>query len=246
MNYDDVMIYIASPFFDESSRAWVSAKEIEYTGTKTNFYSPRQDGISFNDVKGDLRAERITTIFNNNVRYLNKCNSIVINLHPCNGRLDIGTLWELGYYVGRKGIPDFNNGVNRLCCDNNLKLQIDRILDNLELIKLESFESTSLITLMGNTSNVRASIDLMNLNLLINNQAPDLSNLTLNNKDNLILVDDYPFQLFILMGFLYARNIPYRTASFKGYGSNVMIAASSKGHIIIPGFVDGRYNNNLE
>lgn len=246
MNYDEVMIYIASPFFDESSRAWVSTKEIEYTGTKINFYSPRQDGISFNDVKGDLRAERITTIFNNNVRNLDNCNSIVINLNPCNGRLDIGTLWELGYFVGRKGIPDFNNGVNILSADNNLKLEIMKVLKNLLSINTDSEESSGLITLTGDTSNIENSIDLLNLNLSISNQSTDLDNIIINKNKNLILIDDYPFQLFILMGYLYAKNIPYRTASFKGYGSNVMIAASSKGHIIIPGFLDGRYNNNLE
>lgn len=249
----DPEVYIASAFFDESSREWVSAKEKEFQGIGIPYFSPREDGLNFNEVQGDLRAERIKTIFKNNVRNLKTCKHICANLTPCNGKLDIGTLWELGYFLGYHGSLDFEeDDYNTLAASPEIKDLILEIISNLSSIKdTDEFPPKSnvakqLFIKNLSESRVKDSLELIDASYEVVTLSSTLSNLNVSAGKLVFVTDEWPMQSFILMGYLYAKGIKYYTASFKGYGSNVMIAASSKGHIQLPGLVDDTYSQNLK
>lgn len=247
----DPEVYIASAFFDESSREWVSAKEKEFQGIGIPYFSPREDGLNFNEVEGDLRAERIRTIFKNNVRNLKTCKHICINLTPCNGKLDIGTLWELGYFLGYHDDLNFeDDDYNTLAASPEIKDLVLEIIKNLKHLadSNETSEQINKLLLIKNLNEgrVKDSLDLIDANYEVKSLSSTLSGLDLNAKKIVFVTDEWPMQSFILMGWLYAREVKYYTASFKGYGSNVMVAASSKGHIQLPGLVDDTYSQNLK
>lgn len=250
--------YIASPFFDERSKNWVTAKEKEFEGFRIPFFSPRQDGVNFNEegLTPELRSERIKAIFLNNVRNLDVCTKICVNLLPCNGRLDIGTLWELGYFIAKHGNPFRKRSQNTLAVSEDLKDLIFNICSTLanlnssvgKLAKAKDKEKFVLLYKNASATKITDSLALMNfshispieINSVIGNFSPQLE------RKYIFLIDEFPFQLFILMGWMYANELPYYTASFKGYGSNVMIAASSEGHIQLPGLVDETYKTDLK
>lgn len=242
-------VYIASAFFDDRSKEWVSAKEQEFDGMRIPYFSPRQDGINFRELTGDLRSERIKAIFKNNVRNLTTCKSIVVNLTPCNGRLDLGTLWEYGYWIGAHGplkLDDFES-YDALAIDQNLKSLVLDIEERLSTLSPCTDESKILLHRSQDAKRISDSIDISNLDLRpvdIGSTLLNASSITTKGK-NIFLIDDLPFQMFILMGWMYAKKIPYYTATFRDYGSNVMIAASSKGHIKLSGLVDDTYREDL-
>lgn len=254
----DPEVYIASPFFDETSKTWVTAKEKELEGFRIPFFSPRQDGVNFNEegLTPELRSERIKAIFSNNVRRLKECTRISCNLTPCNGKIDLGTLWELGFFIGYHEKNPFskeNSLDNTLAVSEDLRDLIISICDSLVGISVNdgAFDKEELPVLFfknASVSKVENSIKLANLNFKPEEVATTISSVKAVDKKQsyTFLIDDYPFQLFMLMGWLYAKGVSYTTASFKGYGSNVMIAASSEGHINLPGLVDGTYSNNLK
>lgn len=258
--------YIASPFFDEMSRSWVKCKEDEFDGFNIPYFSPRQDGVNFNEegLTKELRSERIRSIFKNNVRNLKLCNNICVNLTPCNGRLDIGTLWELGYWIGYHGNPfseKEDNVDNTLACSEDLKDLLLDICKNVESAFMADnplldegqvtnkgvqksdmvlvFKGTSPKKIKKSLKFIGSTMDSLELNSTCSNFYPS------DGIDTVFLIDELPFQLFIMMGAMYAKGIPYYTASFKGYGSNVMIAASSEGHINLPGLVDETYKDKI-
>lgn len=242
-------VYIASAFFDDKSKEWVSAKEQEFDGMRIPYFSPRQDGINFRDVTGDLRSERIKAIFKNNVRNLTICKSIVVNLTPCNGRLDLGTLWEYGYWIGSHGSLKLNDfeSYDALAIDQDLKSLVLDIEENLSNVNPSSDELKILFHRSQDAKRISDSISISNLDLI----PVDIGSTLLNAQEvttkgkNIFLIDDLPFQMFILMGWMYAKKIPYYTATFKDYGSNVMIAASSRGHIKLSGLVDDTYRDDI-
>lgn len=253
---EDPIVYIASPFFDELSKEYVTCKENEFDGMRVPYYSPRQDGINFNEVSGELRSERIKAIFKNNIRNLKKCEHICVNLIPCNGKIDIGTLWELGFFIGYHGNPNFDTDeYSTLLASPEVKDLINEIIKNLTAREKhvsdpqynEIKDKKALFIKNASLSRVKDSMDLMDLNYEVVELPSVLSStLSLNYKKKLFLIDEWPMQSFILMGYMYAKDNPYYTCSFKGYGSNVMIAASSKGHIQLPGLNDDTYNDNLK
>lgn len=248
---DEPVVYIASAFFDDMSKEWVTCKEDEFTGMNVPFFSPRQDGIDFNAVSGQLRSERIKSIFKNNIRYLNICSDITVNLTPCLDRLDIGTLFEFGYKIGKDGEIDFDNfeNYNSLAVSSELKDIILSINKNLGNARVPESVVDKVITFIhkGEGEKVNDTLELLGFDYEAFEVSSTLSNLDkLKSGKMMFLIDHFPFQLFILMGWMFAKKIPYYTCSFNGYGSNVMIAASSKGHIQLPGLVDDTYNKNLK
>lgn len=236
-------IYIASPFFDEFSRNWVSIKEEEFAGVKYPFFSPRQDGLDFNKsndkpLKGKLRSDRIKLIFANNVRHLDECDQIVCNLYPCNGEMDLGTLWELGYFVAKHGVPDFSIIYNQLYAPNSLK---GLILDYIKELNNSDIESYDLLV---ESDRYVVKYSSTEESELYDKFVKKL--MKANNVHYAEITDDFPWKTIIKLGYLYAMGYEYMTISFKGYGSNIMIAASSKGHISLPGVVDDTFRENLK
>lgn len=247
---ENPLVYIASPFFDDASKQWVTAKEEEYDGMGVPYYSPRQDGINFNALKGALRSERIVSIFKNNVRKLNICEYINVNLTPCNGRLDIGTLWELGYFISKNGVINYEKSeYSSLAVDQSLRgLIIDACRNAIKIPKSASAKKPLLLHKGNSPAMIEDSISLANLDYEVVELSSALTNVPTINFDRKVvfLIDELPLQVFLMMGVLYQRGLPYYTASFKNHGSNVMIAASSRGHIRLPGLTDDTFNENLQ
>lgn len=245
-------VYIASPFFDEASKTWVTNRETEYEGFHIDYFSPRQDGVDFHEKTLSLheRSNRIKMIFKNNIKGLDMCNKMVANFNPCNGKIDIGTLWEVGYFIGRGGnyrsIELFGDDfvINKIIAlTNNLSaIKITRnkkCLDTqLRLICIPEVEEYVKKALKFSDKTFQ-NIESLNLYTIKTWEIEDEESLV-------ILTDDYPLEMYLFMGFLYAKGIDYYTCSLRCFGSNVMIAASSKGHINIPGVVlDDTYRKDL-
>jgi hypothetical protein len=65
-------------------------------------------------------------------------------------------------------------------------------------------------------------------------------------KRTVLHTDNFPSHIFVLAGWMFSKKLPYYTASFRNFGSNVMMAASSKGHIQFPGITDDTYREDLK
>lgn len=237
--------YIASPFFDDFSKSWVESKEEEFKGFNIPFFSPRQDGVNFNKegLTPELRAHRIRGIFNNNIKELENCTNIVCNLNYCRGKIDIGTLFELGYFVGMSQtvVTDKNNFID---CPKEFKVQLERFVDNLCYFKPVKENGTILnISQHHERSLIDETLKFWGLDSRISVYV--IEDRICYGDRTLFLLDDFHYILILSMGLFYQRQIPFYTCSFRGFGSNVMIAASSKGHIQIPGFVDDTYKRDL-
>lgn len=247
------IIYIASPFFDEDSKTWVGMKEEEFKGMKVPYFSPREDGINFHAVKNvNLRSERIKAIFKNNVRNLDKCEHISINLNPCKGLVDIGTLWELGYFLGKHGDPHFDTDEYSTITGSGEVLALVEFwiknLVSLEVPDITGKKDKKFITNSVNLEKAKATFELTDMNYDIIELNPTLQNIYSEyfTKNVVLHTDDFPSHIFVLAGWMFAKKLPYYTASFRDFGSNVMMAASSKGHIRLPGVTDDTYREDLK
>lgn len=245
-------VYIASPFFDEASKVWVKNRETEYEGFHIDYFSPRQDGVDFHEKTLSLqeRSSRIKMIFKNNIKGLDMCNEMVVNLNPCNGKIDIGTLWEIGYFAGR----ECNSRSIRLFGDDFVVNKIMALINNLSNIKIKRSKKSSdtplrVVCIPEVEEDVRKALKFSDRTF------KNIEGLNLYTAKTweveaeesiVILTDNYPLEMYLFMGFLYAKGIDYYTCSLRGFGSNIMIAASSKGHINIPGVVlDDTYRKDL-
>lgn len=244
--------YIASPFFDEASQNWVKAKEDEFKGFGTSFFSPRQDGVNFHEpeLTPKLRSERIKGIFRNNIHQLDSCDKIVCNLNFCKGRVDIGTLFELGYFVGNTNLNPFQDSQCFIDGNQSILNEAGEICGKLRSAVTEEVNNYSVIwySKVQDYSMIEESLTFLNLiHIDVKSVTESISSgkIELSKDNNVILLDDFPTETIILLGWMYAKGIPYFTCSFRGFGSNVMIAASSKGHMQIPAFVDDTYRENL-
>lgn len=248
-----IKIYIASPFFDEASNVHVSVLESIYDENGLDYFSPRKDTINFSEMKGKERSEAIHKIFQSNVDNLNECNRASFYLHPVRGRLDIGTLWELGYWIGKYGEVIPPEGYLAFYGPEDVIAKIKTIQKNLiryNLSPINKLPNQSYLVYSPSESTseqfVEESVRLNGYN----NLSPQALNENLEgyiNDDKMVLVtDDLPMQIFILMGYIYSKNKRYYTASFKGFGSNVMIAASSLGHLNLNGLKDDTYNSIVD
>lgn len=245
-------VYIASPFFDETSKAWVTNRENEYEGFKIDYFSPRQDGVDFHEKTLSLqeRSNRIKMIFKNNIKGLDMCNKMVANLNPCNGKIDIGTLWEIGYFMGN----ECNSRSIQIFGDNFVVNRIKSLISNLSTIKItrnkKSLDTPLRVVCIPEVENdVRKAVKFSD-RIFRNIESLDLYTIKTWEVEAVeslvILTDDYPLEMYLFMGFLYAKDIDYYTCSLRGFGSNIMIAASSQGHINIPGVVlDDTYRKDL-
>lgn len=230
-------IYIASPFFNPAQSEWVDQKEKSFDSEGVNYFSPRKLGISIPREMGPERVQAIKDIFRHDVEEIDKCTEMIANLNSYNGKIDIGTLWEVGYYVATKctleGLiietdePTLQNFVERLL---DLEVHVSSLSEPSVIVDRSKIEDRDITTLrfyrLGCT------------------HIEDLFNQTYGNYT--FLIDDYPPKIFILIGFFYGRGLPFTTVSFKDYGSNVMIAASSKGHMKLPSFKDELNNQSIE
>jgi nucleoside 2-deoxyribosyltransferase len=240
-------VYIASPFFDPASMEWVKSKEQMYEGARVPHFSPRSLGISPKDANGNYDEAKIHMIFKSNVKNLRLCKDFNVNLNKCNGIVDLGTLWELGFIFGQHPEWDWNTSdYGILGADQDLEDQISRIRECLLATKVDTTTkiaegSTKTRLFYKNIAKKRvdSTLQMIYPHMAGTMLSAVIDGLALNSSDrHIIVVDDRPMQCYILMGWMYAKGIPYYTASFANHGSNFMISASSGGHMKMTGLYD--------
>lgn len=251
-------IYLASGFFTDTQKE--NLKEFEELLSKQgkNYYSPRKHTVDF--TKSKNKPAVIDAIFKSNVDNIDESDEVHCFLDTSMGGYDMGTVWELGYAIGSyaKDKSKDHGNIHLHLSNDGTEFVFEAIKDNLiELagIILSSNSSTlneatkSLLICKDNVVKAQDTIDTLgynmnfhNLNSLLAN-AGDLFKRISESKHLLFVIDNRPYQSTALMGLLYAFGIPYKTASIQGHGSNVMIAASSEGHIQLPGFYDEKKSN---
>lgn len=246
------LVYIASPFFDDFSKKWVGIKEQEFKGMKVPYFSPREDGINFHEVEDvALRSERIKAIFKNNVRNLEKCEHICVNLCPLKGKTDIGTLWELGYFIAKHGDPNFDTDeYSTITAPETLKDLVYLWIENLSNLKVPDVtdkEDKIMIVHNASVRRVKKSFKLTDMKYEVKELSADIKvDESYFSENTILLTDNWPDQMFVLAGWMYAKGLKYYTASFKDFGSNIMMAASSGGHIKLPGLTDDTFRTDLK
>lgn len=226
--------YISSGFFNEQQVQWVVEIEKTLDALKMPYFSPRAYVTDLSTKDLGIRAYRAKKILEMNVNEINSANCIVVNVDSL--PYDIGTMWELGYAVGlaKKGRKIQIDLVSKV---ESRILLFKKIVENLLESEPKVVEGYYLLT-ASNMIDFEASKFINNWTMMNAELPEDLSSYTVG-EYTVFLIDDHPFQSYILMGFMYAMELYYMTASCKGFGSNVMISASSSGHIMLNGVLDG-------
>lgn len=247
--------YIASGFFDENQLRMVQELENKLTEQGDEFFSPRTitKDLSPNNPN---RMEAIMEIFKIDTEEIDKSNQIDIILDQ---KMDIGVLFELGYSIGKKikgeqieiHIHNEVNGFATQFLSEFSLTESQEVLRSTWRSLRPYFNETRPHLLVS--PNITTSINLGNNPWIPNFESAIFSDVRPNNQLYIILqecikgmpiivIDDYPAASFVLMGILYKLGIKYYTASAKGYGSNVMIAASSQGHVKLGNPVESMFN----
>lgn len=232
-----VKVYIASGFFTDAQRTAVADLETTYRNLNYEVYSPREHTV---DLKPGApnRELKIKLILESNVKAISEADLIVCNL----AQKDIGTLWELGFAVAS------NKEIELITADESQMEHVERLIKNLKLVGSKMIKAKTLLLTRANCSNWEATKELMNYQFTRVELSSELSGIeSLDTSARItFLIDEHPEAIYVLMGYLYKKGIPYGTASFKKYGSNVMIAASSEGHIQLPAYSSGLENPNID
>jgi len=97
MNNDDVMVYIAAPFFTEEQLRVVMRVEAALFALGIKFYSPRADGV-LKDMDPEEQASSRRRIFDLNIANMNACTHTV----ACVEHKDSGTTFEIGFQCASK------------------------------------------------------------------------------------------------------------------------------------------------
>ena len=87
-----MIVYIASPFFNEEQLALVKSIEYALESAGIDYYSPRSEGVLL-DLTEEERQANKTRIYECNIENIENCTHM---LAVIDGR-DIGTIWEMGY-----------------------------------------------------------------------------------------------------------------------------------------------------
>lgn len=238
--------YIASPFFNPAQCEFVDKYEKKFDESGEVYFSPRKLGITFQDKSPKERVKAIIEIFKADRDEIDACDSMVANCNTYSGKIDIGTLWEVGYYLGSKLT---NKGLKVETDDQRVNQMIETLLNWSDIIytDLENFHARTIVLGDKDTKSEDYERKLFSLNFK-GYRPVHVDDLIESHfrTDIVFCIDEWPPQNFMLMGWMHAKHIPYHTVSFKGYGSNVMIAASSKGHLKLNIFEDELKNQEME
>lgn len=252
-------VYLCSPFFDQRSIDWVASQERFFKTAEIPYFSPREDGINFSTLKGKEREDAITKIFDLNIHGMTISKSLKANLGRVRGVMDIGTLWEIGWYYG-KVLDTVLLGPNNEGIEDHLSFtspdnqdDVKRVTDFLLVLRnlrtekeYKGRESESILVYSSEDPRVKKSVTLVGGHERCINIKDLLSIGIIDYREFTLLTDDFVPEIMILAGFLFYKDIDYYTISFNNYGSNIMIAESSKGHLQFPGFHSNINNQNLE
>lgn len=107
-------VYIASPIFSESDNDQVTKIERKLTERGITYFSPRDIGKFERDHNNPIYHLDKATIVHRNIEELEDADRLVVNFKKDEkGNYDMGTLFELGYFVGKQGLMrrnDYRNG----------------------------------------------------------------------------------------------------------------------------------------
>lgn len=203
--------YIASPFFSKDQINSIRDIEDGLDAVRKNYHSPRKSGaILDKNASVEVRRVQAKAIFQSNISEMDKADQMIAIVDT----FDIGTLFEVGYFIG-SFISDENGGQKIRSISEKLTLH------NPSDKFLKSFKS--ILATKIKPKNGGKEYDTK----ITTNDIPFVATL---DTVHFLCIDDRPADIFMLMGVLYACNIPFYTYSVQGYGSNVMIAAASVGH----------------
>ena len=91
------MIYIASPFFNESQLEFVKRIEIALQDAGIKFFSPRSEGVLI-EMSPSKKAKAAKKIYDSNVKHIEDCDILLAVIDD----RDTGTMFEIGYAAALK------------------------------------------------------------------------------------------------------------------------------------------------
>lgn len=244
--------YIASGFFTPEALQVVKDQESFYDEEGITYFSPRSITMDLSPNNPD-REKNAGILFNKDLEMIHACDKMHAII---DGSLDKGTLFEIGYMSAlilkdekspeslEFHYEDIDNRCIRGFVNNlfNLWFSDDQYMRMAE----GRFESSVLVSDSNHISDLEFIVNLYNMNAIampISSIDPGSIMEQINaGKQPIIVTDEVVGQrckeLYILMGFLKGLDIPFYTASIREYGSNIMIASSTQGHINLPSIVN--------
>lgn len=251
--------YIASGFFTPESLQVVKDQESFYDEEGIKYFSPRSITMDLSPNNPD-REKNAKILFNKDLEMIHVCD----HMHAIIDKsLDKGTLFEVGYMTalilrGEKDpeslefhYEDIDNQFIREFTDSLLALWFSE--DQYKKMAGGRFKSSVFVADSNHISDLEFIINLYNMAAIAmpisSNIDPESIMEQINaGKQPIIVTDEIKGQrcmeLYILMGFLKGLDIPFYTASIREYGSNIMIASSTQGHLNLPAIVNP-YNSKM-
>lgn len=241
-------VYIASGFFTPEALNKVIATEEGLGKEGIDFFSPRTVTADLSPNNPD-REKNAKMLFDKDLEEIHNCNKMHAILDES---YDQGTLFEIGYFFGL-------TLMNKDYIIDNLEIEAEGevmevmtdMLDNLEQSRSEFLRfnrvqmpanflgEPSGIFIHNGNNKVKFILNLFKMNTSNVGNVKKIFNAMI--EDNcmpIFVTDDRPVGIMLLMGCFKALGINYCTASTMNYGSNIMIASSSLGHINLPSIVN--------
>lgn len=97
MKVCETRVYIAAPFFNQEQLLAVNEIENILDKYGIEYFSPRLDGV-LTEMSKTEKSERMKGIFLGNIAELNRCNLMIAVID----NYDTGTVFELGFFFGKK------------------------------------------------------------------------------------------------------------------------------------------------
>ena len=246
--------YIASGFFTPEALQVVKDQESFYDEEGITYFSPRSITMDLSPNNPD-REKNAGILFNKDLEMIHACNSIHVILDES---ADKGTLFELGYASARK-IEDTKYWIEMHGVDGKLNeisaiaekfmLEMTEIKYSPELLRNGIINSQNKFLLITGSdfyekTNMIVNLYRMNAEVvkMVRGEFYSILNFIRVGFIPVIVTDENqgsrPIQLYMLMGFLKYYGIKFYTASVSDYGSNIMIASATQGHINLPSIVN--------
>lgn len=232
--------YIASGFFNPEQLEKVKSVEKELDESGLTYFSPRSFVMDLSPSNPD-REKNAKILFDKDIEMIEKVKKMHIILDES---LDIGTLFELGYSIGKILMGEVPRDFIHLdISDEDTRELIDYTIEGLlneELTNLLTTEESEweYIVPASLEDEFNSTVDTFSMNIdwmvMGDNLHSNFSELIQDGNTPIFITDDHPKESFILMGLLRKLGIKFYTASLNNYGSNIMIASSSEGHITLP------------
>lgn len=240
-------VYIASGFFTPEALNKVIATEEGLGKEGIDFFSPRTVTADLSPNNPD-REKNAKMLFDKDLEEIHNCNKMHAILDDT---MDIGTLFEIGYFFGLYIRDHENRSLNNLEIESNFDQDVEvmnfiKELDNQSFVEFlindyeRGFDPLELDPIFV-TNGAAVTEFMLKVVGQIGYSYDQINSVLLKVADNytpIFVTDDRPWQIFVLMGAFHALHIPFLTASTMNYGSNIMIASSSLGHINLPSIVN--------